>query len=73
MPGTGLTVRLRACAWEAVVQQDTWTVKLAVPAVVGVPVMAPVDEFSDKPAGRAPADKDQVFGVVPPVETSVVE
>lgn len=29
-------------------------VKFEVPAVVGVPVIAPVDELSDSPAGRFP-------------------
>jgi hypothetical protein len=38
----------------------TCTVKLAVPAVVGVPVMAPVKGSSDNTGGRAPADIDQV-------------
>ena len=30
------------------------TVKFAVPAVVGVPVIAPVEPFSVRPAGNAP-------------------
>jgi len=36
--------------------EESWAciVKLEVPAVVGVPVMAPVPLFSDRPAGRAP-------------------
>ena len=31
----------------------TWAVKLNVPAVVGVPVIAPVDELSESPGGNA--------------------
>ena len=32
------------------------TVKVAVPDVVGVPVITPVVLFSDSPAGKAPAE-----------------
>jgi hypothetical protein len=42
-----------------------------VPAVVGVPVMAPVDESMLRPAGNPVAD--QVYGVVPPVAATVAE
>ena len=38
----------------------TMTVKLEVPAVVGVPVMAPVLAFRLRLAGRVPEDSDQV-------------
>ena len=38
----------------------TFTVKPYVPAVVGVPEIAPVDELSDRPGGREPSDTDQV-------------
>jgi hypothetical protein len=41
------------------------TVKLNVPAVVGVPVIAPVLEFKLKPAGRLPTVIDHVIGAVP--------
>jgi hypothetical protein len=41
------------------------TVKLNVPAVVGVPVIAPVVAFKPKPAGRLPAEIDHVIGTVP--------
>jgi hypothetical protein len=47
------------------------TVKLKVPAFVGVPVMAPEDVFSDKPVGREPEAIDQVYEGVPPVAVSV--
>ena len=41
------------------------TVKLDVPAVVGVPDIVPVDELIVKPAGKLPLDIDHVIGVVP--------
>jgi hypothetical protein len=31
-----------------------WTVKLAVPGVVGVPLITPVEESRPRPAGRFP-------------------
>ena len=41
------------------------TEKLNVPIAVGVPVIAPLDAFKLKPAGRIPLVIDQVIGVVP--------
>ena len=43
------------------------------PALVAVPVIAPVLEFKLKPAGRAPLEIDHVYGNVPPVATAVCE
>lgn len=40
-------------------------------AAVGVPVIAPVDAFSCKPAGKVPLVVVQLRGSVPPVATSV--
>ena len=37
-----------------------WTVKLDVPAVVGVPTITTVAALSDSPPGSEPADIDQV-------------
>lgn len=51
----------------------TCTVKLLVPSTVGVPVIAPVLLFSDRPAGKLPALIDQVEGVVPPLAANVAE
>ena len=42
-------------------------------AAVGVPVMAPVAVFSDRPAGNVPLVSDHVYGVVPPDAVSVAE
>ena len=44
----------------AVIPSATRTVKLDVPAVVGVPEITPVAAVSDSPAGSEPADIDQV-------------
>jgi len=55
--GGGITVmvQLAVVVPAAVpVESTTFAVKLNVPAVVGVPVMAPVLAFKAKPAGRLP-------------------
>ena len=51
-----LTVMLRfVVALSGVLSESsTSTVKLAVPAVVGVPEMTPVLDVSDSPAGKVP-------------------
>jgi hypothetical protein len=55
---------------EAASAPSTRTVKLEVPAVVGVPLRTPAaDKF--RPAGGVPEDTDQLYGVVPPVAASV--
>ena len=41
------------------------TVKLNVPIVVGIPVIAPVAVFKFKPVGRLPLAISHVIGVVP--------
>jgi len=51
------------------VESTTCAVKLNVPAVVGVPVMAPVELFSVKPAGSDPLVMENVYGGVPPPAT----
>ena len=50
----------------------TLTVKLDVPALVGVPVIWPLEE-SVRPAGRLPAATLQLYGAVPPIALSAVE
>jgi hypothetical protein len=48
------------------------TVKLNVPAVVGVPVIAPVEAFRDRLAGRVvPPLRVQTTAPEPPVEARV--
>ncbi len=47
------------------------TVKFDVPAVVGVPAIAPVAAFNVNPAGSVPTVTDQVIGVAPPLDCRV--
>lgn len=49
-----------------VMPSATCTVKLDVRAIVGVPVMIPVDGGSDSPAGSEPIVRDQVYMPLPP-------
>ena len=49
----------------------TCTVKLEVPAAVGVPLIWPVEALIDSPEGSVPEETDQVYGVVPPVALTV--
>lgn len=51
-------------------ESTTCPVKFNVPAVVGVPVIAPVAPFRNKPSGRLPEEIENVYGGVPPVATS---
>ena len=65
----GLTVMLSCLltvCGVGVAESVAVTVKFQVPAVVGVPVIAPVDESSDNPAGSVPTVTLQVMGGVPP-------
>jgi hypothetical protein len=52
------------------VESITLTVKLNVPAVVGVPEIVPLAATSVRPAGNAPELMLQVSGVVPPLAVS---
>jgi hypothetical protein len=68
---TLLIVRENDFVDEALFPPVTRTVKVEVPAVVGVPLIAPpVDRES--PAGRDPEETDQLYGCVPPVAASVL-
>jgi hypothetical protein len=49
----------------------TPTVNVEPPLPVGVPVMAPVEEFSDRPAGSEPDVIEYVYEPVPPVAVTV--
>ena len=55
---------------EALLAPVTRTVKLELPAVVGIPSRTPVADRL-RPAGSVPADTDQLYGLVPPVAASV--
>lgn len=50
----------------------TLTLKVDVPAVVGVPLMMPA-VLRDKPAGKLPLLSDQLYGAVPPLTLTCVE
>ena len=56
------------CAGE--LESVTFKVNDAVPAVVGVPLICPA-LLSVSPAGNAPEEIDQLYGVVPPLAASV--
>ena len=49
----------------------TWSVKVDVPAAVGVPVISPVEGSTARPAGRVPPVTDHVGLPVPPVTVGV--
>src|SRR3954468_23502549 len=59
--------RLALCPFPSVAV----TVKLAVPAPVGVPEIAPLDELSDKPPGNEPTLTDHVNDPDPPEAANV--
>jgi hypothetical protein len=65
-------VMLRACDAVAFALSFTCTVKLEVPAVVGVPLIAPL-AASDSPAGSEPTVVDHVLPPDPPLATRVCE
>jgi len=56
-----------------VVESVTFAVKLKEPDVVGVPEIVPLAADSVNPAGNAPELILQLYGVVPPLATKVVE
>jgi hypothetical protein len=66
--GVMVSVRATDLLWLGLLESTSINVS-AVPeaAVVGVPVIAPVAPFKDRPAGRVPLIRDHVYGVVPPV------
>src|SRR3972149_5178524 len=60
-----------ACVTAAPLASVALTVKLLVAAVVGVPLITPVDVLRLNPAGRLPVAILQTYGVLPPAATSV--
>ena len=55
-----------------IVESLSWTVKVKLPAAVGVPERMPAEE-SVTPAGSEPAVMDQLNGLVPPDSLSDCE
>jgi hypothetical protein len=49
-----------------VLESTACAVNVKVPAVVGVPVTAPVAVLSVNPAGSVPSEIDHVYGALPP-------
>jgi hypothetical protein len=64
------TTILSVCVAALELVSVTFTVKFAVPAVVGVPEITPA-VFNVNPAGRLPDEIVHVYGEVPPVTCSV--
>jgi hypothetical protein len=73
IPGAAATVMEKSFVAVALVRSTTCIVNVDEPAVVGVPVMAPVPEPRLSPAGSDPENKDQVSGALPPIVSSVWE
>src|SRR5882672_2002761 len=69
----GLTVRENALVVTTLAESVSWIVKSLVPYAVGVPVMAPLEALSVRPAGSVPTDTAHAYGVAPPVPVSVYE
>jgi hypothetical protein len=51
----------------------TWTVNEYVPDCEGVPLITPDTEFNVSPAGNVPALIVQLYGLIPPIATRLVE
>jgi hypothetical protein len=66
-----LTVMLSGAVALSQAADATWTVKLEVPVVVGVPEITPVAGARVSPAGNVPLAIDQEYGGVPPVAVRV--
>jgi hypothetical protein len=64
-PTVMLVAKLAVCA--GFEESETCNVNAEFPFAVGVPVIAPVDALSERPAGRLPVEIDQVYGRMPPV------
>ena len=56
------------CAEE--LESVTFTVNWLVPTVVGVPLICPL-ALSVNPAGKVPAEIDQLYGAVPPFAVNI--
>ena len=72
----GAAIMLRVSILEAVPPAVSVTLKVievGPPAVVGIPLMMPVEAPRDKPVGREPDVMLQVDGAVPPLTDNVCE
>ena len=67
-----VSVRFAVCARAGLLESETLKVRgVLTTETEGVPVMAPVEAFRVKPAGREPLVSDQVYGETPPVAVRV--
>ena len=57
----------------AALESFTWALKEKEPAVMGFPVIIPVEELSERPLGSWPPIVLHVYGDIPPVACSVAE
>jgi len=72
--GAMLNVNVEVLVCVGLPASETWNVIVVFETiVVGVPAMTPLEAFSVSPAGKAPAETVQVYGVVPPEAASALE
>jgi hypothetical protein len=75
-PADEFTVMLRLPVCESgvgVLESTTWTDKAALPALVGVPLIAPAAERVNPVGKEVPFTKLKVYGVTPPAAVRVAE
>lgn len=74
--GAGAMVRVRVAVAVCAGDPESVTLKVneaAVTGKVGVPLMSPLDAFSDNPVGKVPEINCHACAPVPPVAASVCE
>jgi hypothetical protein len=72
---SGATIKIEVAAvavFGVALESLTCIVKIEVAAVVGVPVIAPVDAVRFNPAGSDPDETLQLYGVTPPFAAAAV-
>lgn len=68
-----LRVRLVVAVCGGLLESCTWIVAVVVTAALGVPLITPLVEASDRPAGSEPPVTDQLYGGVPPAAPRAAE
>jgi hypothetical protein len=75
-PADEFTVMLRLPVCESgvgVVESTTWTEKAVLPALVGVPLIAPAGDRVNPVGREVPLARLKVYGVTPPAAVNVAE
>jgi hypothetical protein len=75
-PAVAFTVMLRFPVCESgvgVLESTTWTEKLVLPAVAGVPLITPAEERVNPAGNEVPFARLKVYGVTPPEAANVAE